>query len=413
MIKRIPVNDLEIGMYVVDFDRPWIDTPFLFHKFLIKSTKEIDKIKKYDIRFIEIDTEKGRDHKKAVPMEEVNRKIDENIKKDIKQIEALHSEEMDEIPFEEEIEESKRIYNEAKNVVKNVMNSVRIGKNIDVEKVNGVVDNMIDSLYRNKNTLLSLSRLKDFDEYTFFHSINVSILSLAMGKHMGYPRSDLQIIGRGGLLHDIGKVKIPETIFNKIVSLTEDEFSLIKRHVEFGVDILSSSGDVPQKSLIMASQHHERYDGRGYPKGLAGEQITTFGVIAGLADVFDAVTTERTYQRAKLPYEGLRILYKLKGAFPDDLLEKFIQCMGIFPVGSLVELDTGDIGIVIAVNHKELLQPRVKLIFNRKMIRYQKTIIVDLSEKKSDGSDYQIKVVNTLNPRDMGIDPDKYINALT
>lgn len=410
MIKRITIEQLDIGMFVVGLDQTWMDTPFLSHKFLIETKEQIDKLKKYNVTNIDIDTDKGKDHKEAVSIEVINKKIDEDIEKQIKiQKTGL---EPDKVSFEEEMVESKKIHGEVRRVVEDTMMDARIGQNVDVEKLNTVVDSMIESLYRNKNTLLSLSRLKSYDAYTFHHSVNVAILALAMGRHMGYSKEDLQILGVGGLLHDLGKTMIPESILNKPGKLTEEEFDMVKNHVNYGVDIVSKTEDVHPESLKIVQDHHERYNGKGYQRGLKGEELSKFNLITGIADSYDAITTDRPYKKGKLPYEALREIFTLKDFFPQMYLEKFIQCMGIFPVGSIVRLNSKEIGIVIMVNHAKLIRPKVRIIFDKLGNRIFEHKVCNLNIKKLSGDGYLKDIVGVIDPKEIGVDPNSYINYL-
>lgn len=411
MIKRIPIEDLELGMYVVGLDTPWIRTPFLIHKFLIKSVKQIDKLRDYGVKWVDIDTSKGKDHKNALPVEASSEEFDNNFEKL-----AQHVTPKGDIPgvsYEEEIVQSKRVYRDVKKLVEETMNDVRLGRGIHMPKLNEASDSMINSLLRNKNAFLSLARLKSYDQYTFYHSVNVSILSLSVGIFLDYHRTELQMLGAGGLLHDIGKTRVPDNILNKPGKLTEAEFSIIKKHVEYGQQILANTENIPKNSLIMLLEHHERFDGSGYPQGLKGKDISYPGGIAGIADVFDALTTERVYKKAMLPQDALREMYKMGKSFIPSLLERFIQCIGIYPVGSLVKLNTGETGLVIENDLSDLLRPKVRLIMDRRGYWEPQLKVADLKKKNLQTNMYFREIKGLVNPKTLGLDPNIFIESLT
>lgn len=235
------------------------------------------------------------------------------------------------VEFDEEISSARKIKRTARDVVRSFMASAAIGKSISTDNVEVVVDSMVDSVFRNMDALFSLARFKDYDNYTSGHSINVCILSLVFAKHQGYSREEMQIIGLGALLHDIGKVSVSEAILYKFGPLRENELMEVKKHVVEGVRILKYS-DLNDEVLDIVAQHHERYDGSGYPNGLRNKRISPYAKIVAISDVYDAMTSTRPYRSQVSPSNVLRNFFTLKESyFEPDIVESFIMCMGVNP----------------------------------------------------------------------------------
>jgi HD-GYP domain-containing protein (c-di-GMP phosphodiesterase class II) len=319
MVKRIKVENLQVGMLVADVGRSWMNHPFLTKQKRIRSSKDIQSLKDYGIQEVSIETE--TDSAAGLSGEEANRFFGEDLAKETgkEPPSLLPSPERvpeKEVPFQEELKMASVIQQEAHTLIQDYMQDIRAGKNIESQKVKRVVNRMIDSIFRNPEALTSLTRLKGYDEYTFVHSINVCILCLALGRQLHFTQEELQGIGIGALLHDAGKMRLPPQILNKPGKVTEAEYIEIKKHPLLTLEVLEKAGKIPEVSLKMAIQHHERYNGRGYPFGLAAHQIGQFGQIAAIADVYDAITSDRCYQRGIPPHEGIRKIYEWsKGDF--------------------------------------------------------------------------------------------------
>jgi HD-GYP domain-containing protein (c-di-GMP phosphodiesterase class II) len=312
-----------------------------------------------------------------------------------------------------EIEMARVVQREAQIVIRDIMQDVRLGKNIESDRVKRVVNNMIDSIFSNQAALASLTRIKDYDEYTFVHSINVCILCLTLGRHLNFSRDELEQMGIGALLHDVGKMRVPPHILNKPGKLTEEEFNEVKKHPLYTLEVLDKSQGIPESSKQVALQHHERYNGRGYPRGLQGEQIGRFGQIAAIIDVYDAITADRVYKKAIPLHEGIRLIYQgVKEDFSQLLVEHFIQCVGIYPTGTLVLLDSEEIGIVCAVNPEKLLRPNVMILYRDSKVRYPQPFIVDLLEKGDDPGWFKRTIVMPLDSRQWNIHIDDFLNSL-
>ncbi|MBE9532156.1 MAG: HD-GYP domain-containing protein, partial [Proteobacteria bacterium] len=287
---------------------------------------------------------------------------------------------IDLVSYDEEVTKAKAIQQEAESMAGELLTQARAGKGIEAGKARDVVENMIDSVFNNQDALVSLSRLKDYDNYTFMHSVNVSILTIALGRRLGLSREDLGKLGMGGILHDVGKMLVPDDILNKPGTLTKKEFKEMKNHVTYGVDLLEKSQGITDDSIYVALQHHERIDGSGYPNETPGEELHLFGRIGSICDVYDAMTTVRAYGDTPPPNEALKKMYGWRGQnFDPDLVDTFIMCLGIYPIGGVLELDTGEVAVVKAVNRSDLLRPKVLVYMDAEGQRYFRPFEVDFS----------------------------------
>ena len=400
MLRKISIDRLKIGMVVEKMDRSWTEHPFLANKKKITSVDQIRALRAYGILEVQIDTDEGADVEAPTPPPELT---------------DLAAPLPEEVPLREELRYAEVTHREAQNVVHNVMRDVRLGKNIESEKVGLVVGTMIDSIFRNADALSSLTRLKGYDEYTFVHSINVCVLCLTLGRRLAYPRSDLENLGIGALLHDTGKIKVPSLILNKTGGLDEGEMAEMRRHPLYSVEVLESTDGIPEESKQVALQHHERWSGNGYPYGLKGGEIGRFGQVAALCDVYDAMTSDRCYAKGMPPYEGIRKINEWAGRdFHADVVQAFIRCMGIYPVGTVVQLDTREIGVVTAVNREKILRPRLTLLFRDVRTPLPDPFPVDLEEKGAGGRQYARTIVGPVDPSGLGINPaESFMESLS
>ncbi|MBI5409501.1 MAG: HD-GYP domain-containing protein [Nitrospirae bacterium] len=405
MIKKIKVEQLTKGMYVHDFNCGWLNHPFLSSSMKIGDEQTIEKIRSFGIRELYIDTDKGYDVGGAPTMEEVHREIEGEINKVAEQ-EVVK---IDTVSVREEFAKAREIKNEAKKTIQNIMEDIRFGKQIRTEKIKVVVDDMIDSIFRNQDALISLSRIKERDEYTFMHSVSVCVLMISFGRHLGFEMQLLKEVGMGALLHDVGKMIVPQVLLNKEERLTEEELALMKKHVEYSRMLLEQIHGIPETALTLAAQHHERLDGTGYPLGLKGEEIAYYSRAAAIIDVYDAMTSSRCYQDKFLPTEVLKKLFEWSGYHYDrTLVQQFIRCVGIYPVGTLVRLEGGLIGIIIKHGEKSLLHPVVRIVYDTKKAQYIKVPFdIDLSQpSKKKGGD---RIISYESPDKFNLRPEMYL----
>ncbi|MEW5725424.1 MAG: HD-GYP domain-containing protein, partial [Thermodesulfobacteriota bacterium] len=312
----------------------------------------------------------------------------------------------DDLSLDEELPRARQTYARALDVTREFMADVRAGRQINVEKVREHLEDMIDSVFRNRSSLVALLKLRTYDEYTFTHSLNVTALALSIGRSVNLNREQLNALGLGAMFHDLGKTRVPEAILNKPGRLTDEEFALMKEHPALGIQVLAERHhDLPSSVLQIVRHHHERLDGSGYPDGLSGGQLEPFIIISGICDVYDALSSDRVYHKALVPHEALKVVFNLRGKhFPQVWVDRFVQCIGIYPVGTLVLLSTGDVGVVSEVNQASLVRPVVRLILDRKERPVAGVKYVDLNQMDNEGLD----VADVLDPQKMRLDPAQY-----
>lgn len=480
-LKKIKIEDLQVGMFIVNMGRSWLKHPFLRNKLRITSPKQIQKFRKYGIMEVYIDPDKGLDvpcpsldspsptqtaedlsppeppgqtpiAPSVPPGEEPADRIPpteqsptsarvapqgsdfppEPLEKSDSVIfwenhvanveESLAKQQAtgpvlqpieEKVPFAQEIKTALQVQKEAQTVIRNIMQDIRLGKNIQSDRVKRVVNSMIDSILNNPDALASLTRMKGYDEHTFVHSINVCILSLTLARHLSFNRDEMLEIGIGALLHDVGKMKIHPQILKKPESLTAEEWNEIKKHPLYSYEILDASRGIPDESKPIALQHHERQDGSGYPYGLKGDEISRFGQITGIIDFYDAITTDQWYKKGLQPHEGIQKIYeRAQTEFNLVLVERFVQCIGIYPFGTLVLLDTEEIGIVCGINPEKLLRPNVLVIFQNSKTPYPQPFLADLTERIGDSQWFKRTVVMPLDPGKWNIRLDPYLSMM-
>ncbi len=269
-------------------------------------------------------------------------------------------------------------------VVSNVVNSVRAGQAIDVGPSRDVASQLVTEILSAPDAIINLIDIKSFDDYTFTHNINVSTLSILIGQTMDLSREDLQELGTGALLHDVGKLKISLAILNKDGKLTDSEFAEMKRHSTYGYEILCRSSEISERSRMVALQHHEKFQGRGYPKGLKGRDISLFARITAIADVYDALTTDRPYRVAMTPYDAIKIVMSgVDTQFDPDILQYFIRRFSLYPNGSLVKLSDGSIGMVLRSNQQAVMRPIIKILRDKSGARLKNRLEINLMDEKN------------------------------
>ncbi|UCD36513.1 MAG: HD-GYP domain-containing protein, partial [Nitrospiraceae bacterium] len=376
MIKKISIDQLKPGMYIHDLNCGWMAHPFVTGRFNVKSESVIQKIVEYGIHHVYIDTEKGLDVDNAPTAEEVGREI----QTELDRIADLNDQQETETPLFVELEQARQIKKDAKKTVHMIMEDVRLGIPIKTEEAERVVDTMIESIFRNRNALIILGRIKQTDEYTYLHSMSVCVLMISFGRNLGFTPVQLREAGVGALLHDIGKMKVPRDILSSRTKLTNSQYDIMKKHVEYSRFMLSEADGISSLSLTLAAEHHERINGMGYPGGLRGDEISLYGQAAAIVDVYDAMTSQRCYQQRFEPTEVLKKLYEWSDSYNTSLVQQFIRCVGIYPVGTLVRLDSGLLGIVLAHGRNNLLQPLVRVIYDSRRSRHVTPYHLDLEQ---------------------------------
>ncbi len=375
------VSGLAIGMHVCRLDRPWLETPFPFQGFRINSVQDIDRVKRY-CDYVYVDVEKGiapASQFRAGKTPEPDHAADNEYNRLRKHVyEIAHQ-------FEEELPEAEEVHDALSKNICEVMDDLSNGKKLDLEAIQGGVDAMLNSVLRNPTAFLWVNRLKRSDTYTYSHLIGTSIWCGVFGRYLGLERAKLEVLTLGGLLIDVGKAKLPPELLSKTEPLTDAEYELIKRHVDFGVRILVESKNIPPPVLRIVATHHERWNGHGYPLGLRGKEIPVFGRIVGLIDSYEAMTAPRPFSPGVSPHKAVGEFYENRGAaFEAALVEQFIRACGIYPTGSLVELTSGEVAIVVGLEGTMRLRPKIMLLLDGKKRPYSELQTIDLSKERPD-----------------------------
>jgi len=401
-IKKIPVAQLRPGMYIHDVNCSWLDHPFASSSFAVRDENRVREINNLGIHNVYIDTHRG-DGVADAPTEE--EEVQHEIDSFMADIAKEPPRENHPLPLAAEIERARRLHSDANRIVRNMVQDIRLGKQIEMEQVEPLVENMVDSIFRNQDALLPLARLKDHDSYTFQHSVSVCALLVAFGRGLKLERPAIKELAIGGLLHDVGKARVPDEILNKPAKLTDAEFTKMKSHVVQSIIILQNTTWIRKIALDVAGQHHERFDGSGYPNQLKGEEISLFGRMGAIVDVYDALTSDRVYHKGMPPTAALgRLLEWSSYHFDPALVKAYVKSLGIYPTGSLVRMESGRLGVVLEQNADNMMKPRVNVIYHARYQRYLKPEVLDLA-----GSGCQDRITGHEDYAAWGIDPKRWL----
>lgn len=398
MIKKVAARALQPGMYIHALGCSWVDHPFLFNRFLLRSAAEIEKLLDAGITEVEIDTDRGADVPAAAEQPGAAAPPPA-----VPAIVGAASR-----TIAAEFREARRVHAESARVVREVLANVRLGRQIAMDPAHAVVTQMSELISGNPGPLLALCRLKQKDRYTFLHCVSVSALLMVFARAAGFDQDGVREAGVGGLLHDVGKMKVPPRILNKPGPLTAEERNAMCGHVAAGVEILQSTPGVPPAALRITAEHHERYDGSGYPMKLEGRSISRIGHMAALVDVYDAVTSDRVYRRALSPQDALKRLLDGSGTqFDPAPVQLLIKTLGIYPAASLVMLESGRLAIVLDQGSGNLLQPRVRVVYDTRKAAFVKPFDVDLARTAGHGGGDCI--LRHESSRKWSVDPLSYL----
>jgi len=407
MLRKIPVDQLTQGMYVSELDRPWLDTPFLFQGFFIRSDAELEQLRS-SCDYVYVDPLRvAQDMPTAT-----RRRPPATREAPVGHLSAGERRYPRQIPLERELKSARAVRQRARSFIDTVFEDVRSGRRPDLTEVRQVVSGMVESIVRNPDAQMCLAQLKHRDEYTAQHSVNVCVLTVAFGRHLGVALPELNLLGMGALLHDIGKLRTPLEILNKPARLTADEFAVMREHPVHGRNILEAIPGMPAEVVDVAFAHHERLHGHGYPRGLVGNELSSWSKIVAIVDVYDAITSDRAYHDGLPATQALTKMYAWRERdFDPELMEQFIQCIGIYPIGALVELTSGEVGVVLSINPRLRLRPKVMLSRDAQGRPYFPARIVDLAEFV-DRDDGPYAIQRVLEPGACGIDAGEQIATI-
>ena len=379
---KINVNELKVGMYVSRLDRPWLETTFLFQGFELKSDADIKEVQT-QCDYVYIDVTKQN---KAIAMSESDTAYSTGwLEKRIQRTNITR--------FGQEISNAESVHQKTSGLIKSFMEEVALGRTINVELAKKAVSDCVQSIMNAPDALMWLTQLKKRDEYTSQHSMNVCIFSIALGQQLNLPEPDLEDLGLCGMMHDMGKMKIPLEILNKPGGFEPEELAIMQSHPTVGWKLLVSDNALPGCVIDAAYGHHEHVDGTGYPRGLTEERIAPYTKIVAIADTYDAISSDRVYKKGKTHLDSINIMTKISGTQLDSaLVIKFIESLGIYPPGNIVEMTNGEVAIVIEKNPLKKLKPKITMLLNEDKLPV-KPRLVDLSkiDLDSSGKPYAVK----------------------
>lgn len=406
--RTLDVDQLALGMYVCRLDRPWEGTPFWLQGFLIDSEGQIETLRSL-CRQVTIDVAQSQ----AEARERLLRPAEPIVVH--RQVEAVDElarlqnsvRHVDRHSLADELPQARQAHAGLASFSVKAINDVRAGKRLHADEIVDAVVPVVQSVLRSADAVFWLNALQARSEYEYQHALNCTVLAVAFGRHLGFPETVLVNLASGGLLLDVGKAQVAKELLLYPGPLSEAQMIEMRRHVDHGLAIVVDSGNRSPEVEAMAGCHHERIDGSGYPRGLAGSDIPLFGRIAAIIDVFDALSSDRAYRPGIARHEATGQLYRARGSlFQAELVEQFTQCIGVFPTGSLVELSSGEVAIVMAQNRSRALFPRVMLLTTAdKQLREDFRELDLLAAYEKAPREKRIKVLRALEPGSFGLNP--------
>ena len=438
MQRKVEVSALTKGMFVTELDRPWHESPFLLQGFLLESDDDVAKMRDC-CEFVYIDPGRGKHtlstHSASLPADE-DSGVDHLIMQRDIQHEAWKPDAIVEreklvasakkahdslglpndfveyettAPVEEELQVAREVHEELETSVTQALKGLSSSQELNVEEVKGSTNHLVKSMIRNPDASFLLSRLKDKDEYSYSHSIDASVLAIMFGRHLGLTEAELNKLALGVLLLDIGKLKLPSALLDKKGKLLLPEIRVLRKHADFSVKMLQETPGIDPEVLSVVAYHHERVDGRGYPHGMKGQEIPVYARIAAIVDFYDAYTHLRPYRPAHTSSQAINALYNGSGSqFQPELVEEFIQCLGVYPTGSLVLLSSGEVGIVIEQNPLRRLRPQVLLVRDSEKNEIDLPYNCDLELELFDKNGKKLFIESSLKPGDYGVSADDF-----
>ena len=393
-LVEVPVGELCLGMYVAQLDRPWLETPFLLQGFFLQDQSDIDMVAEH-CAFVYIDPRRQTRLKRVVrkAVKEPTRNHTYEVKSSLKSEFAIATAE----------------YESASVAVSKIFSELRGGRKLNLTSMFSAIDPLIDSVIRNSEAMAALVRLKSKGDYLYSHSLANAVWAAVLGRHLGLEPRVLKKLALAAAIMDVGMTQLDEKVLASPGKLEEVDIQRMHDHVPLGLELLKNSGEVDPEVFSVVSGHHERHDGSGYPKGLTGPEIPLLARIAGLVDSYDAMITTRPHAQARSSFEAIQELGDRKDQlFQGELVEQFMQAIGLFPTGSVVELSTGEVAIVVAQNESRRLRPKVVVVLDENKERYPRLVIIDLASYEPGHDKADIWVKKELQADTYGLRPDEF-----
>lgn len=407
-IKKIPVSGLRPGMFICDFNAGWMSHPFLRNRLYVSTEAQIAEIAGFGIHTVFIDTSRGIDVADAPTLEQVVHSTRSEM------LDSALAQQSDEAAAQparpasaEDIRRARQVLNQTASRLGQALADARLGKTIDIPALYDSVQNISAAVIRNSSAMALVCRLRKRDEYTFSHSLNVGVLLTRFSHYLGHELQRTHEIALGGLLHDIGKMTVEAGVLKKPGKLTENEYDHMKTHVERGLNLVAPYA-LAESTLNVIAEHHERFDGQGYPAGSRGTGISTAGRMAAIVDVYDAISSDRVYHKGLPAPEAMRRIFEWQPHFDPELVSQFVRCLGIYPIGSLVLLKSGRLAIVIQHHPETLIRPRVRVIFHAQQRTYLPPEEIDLAARHWQERE---AIVGHEDPKQWGIDISRHVGC--
>lgn len=408
MLREVEVGKLTVGMYVAELDRPWLDTPFPVQGFYVRESADIEALQAY-CQAVLVDPRRF-DHRlaEARPRRSTAQPIPlrKSPPRRVRETARLHSTTYeDSSAAEDELPSARKALDVGSEAFGNLWQDLIARRQVQIGAFRAVVDPMVDSVLRNKDALVTLMRVQNLDRHTHEHCLALAVWGGLLGRQLGLPPEQIKTLALGCSLVDIGKIRVPQELLYKPGKLEPEEFSAIQAHVQHSVDMVSDMGAIGREVVEIVRWHHERMDGSGYPEGREGDGIPVFARIAGIVDSYDAMISPRVYANTLSSFQALVELQDLCPArFQNELVDQFVQAIGLFPNGCLVELSSGEVGVVFGQNPGRRLRPKVMLILDGQKRKRENLVIVDL---KTVGQQ-ELRIARELASNEYGIDAREY-----
>lgn len=405
-IKKISVDQLQPGMFVCDLNLGWMDRPFLSRSMRIDNREQIDKIVDYGIRELQIDTDRGDDAPAAASTNLAGRALEQALLARLDIPVAPAANPMRAL-LAEDIKRARQLLETAAEVLRTSMADARMGKPMEIEAVRQVAQKVAEFVLHDAEVMMIVCQLHRERANVFSHSINTCVLLVSFARQLDLPFADTRALALGGLLHDIGTLGIKERSQSQIARPSREQIAVLRSHVRKGLSLLQPYG-LEAHSLAVAGEHHERFDGHGYPQGLRGEEISLAGRMAAIADTYDDISMKRPGQRPLSPPAAMQKIFEWShDHFDHELVCHFVRCIGIYPVGSLVRLSSDKLAIVLRHRQESLLEPVVRVVVDSRRGISIAPYDLDLSSAEARQADE--KIINHEHPEDWLINIPEYL----